>query len=123
MYKRFKPYIAICLLVQSVSMVILFFLLYRKKRSIANTILALAAVSGAVGGVMFWQEYGEALGLKAASPEDEGALDFDDLDLGIDDEMLGAELRRDDEADEKNTAGYYDDVPAEDSSEDDFKGI
>lgn len=104
MFKKFRPFIAITLLVQSISMIVLFFMLYNKKRSLANTFLALAAVGGAIGGIMFWQEYGEALGLKAAKDDDEDIFNFDDLELDLDDEMLSAELSRDEDI------GFYDEA-------------
>ena len=124
MLKKFRPYIAICLLVQSISMIVLFFALLGKKKSLATTFLALGAVSAAVGGVMLWQEYGAALGLKAAPTEDdEDYISFDDLDLELDDEMLGSAFSRDDEEDADEEIGFYDEVSTEEASEDEFKGI
>ena len=120
--KKFKPYIAVCLLVQSVSLVLLFFMLCRKKQGLANTFLALAALSGAVGGALFWQEYGEVLGLKAS--EDDGkTLDFSDVELDIDESAINAELGRDDGDSADDDGSDEADVPSEESSEDDFKGI
>ena len=124
MLKKFRPYIAICLLVQSISMIVLFFVLLGKKKSLATAFLAIGAVSAAVGGVMFWQEYGAALGLKAAPTEDdEDYISFDDLDLELDDEMLGSAFSRDDEEGADEEIGFYDEVSTEEASEDEFKGI
>jgi len=124
MLKKFRPYIAICLLVQSISMIVLFFALLGKKKSLATTFLAIGAVSGAVGGVMFWQEYGAALGLKAVPAEDdEDYISFDDLDLELDDEMIGSAFSRDDEEGADEEIGFYDEISTEEASEDEFKGI
>ena len=96
MFKKFRPFIAITLLIQSISMIVLFFMLYKKKRSLANAFLAFAAVGGALGGILFWQEYGQALGLRSAR-KNEDIFDFDDLELDLDDDMLSAELSRDED--------------------------
>ena len=46
MFKKYRFYIGLTLLVQSASFVVLFFLLYSKKKSLANTFLALSAIGG-----------------------------------------------------------------------------
>lgn len=122
MLKKFKPYIAISLLVEAVSLVILFLILCRRKKGVAGALLAVAAISGAVGGYLFWQEYGEALGLKTTEGEDDGSIDFSDSELDIDSKDISSELCRDDEeADE--SAEIFTEIPSEESSESDFKGI
>lgn len=53
--KKTRPYIAITLLVQSFTFVILFFMLYsKKKKSIASAFLALAGAGAALGGYLLW---------------------------------------------------------------------
>ena len=47
-----KFYIGIALIVQAVSMIILFFTQLKKSKSLATAFLAVAAVSGAVGGYL-----------------------------------------------------------------------
>ncbi len=56
MFKKYKFNIGLTLLVQSASFVILFFMLYNKKRSLANTFLALSAIGGITGAYLVLKE-------------------------------------------------------------------
>ena len=56
MFKKCKFNIGLTLLVQSASFVILFFMLYNKKRSLANTFLALSAIGGIAGAYLVLKE-------------------------------------------------------------------
>lgn len=48
-FKKSKFYIGLALIAQSVMFVVLFFALWRKKKSLANTFLAIAAAGGMAG--------------------------------------------------------------------------
>lgn len=54
MFKKTKLYVGVTLLVQAVSSLVMFFILLGKKKSVAGAFLALAAVSGAVGGYLLY---------------------------------------------------------------------
>ena len=56
MIKKYRFNIGLTLLVQSASFVILFFMLYRKKKSLANTFLALSAIGGIAGAYLVLKE-------------------------------------------------------------------
>ena len=56
MIKKYRFHIGLTLLVQSASFVILFFMLYRKKKSLANTFLALSAIGGLAGAYLVLKE-------------------------------------------------------------------
>ena len=56
MFKKYRFHIGLTLLVQSASFVILFFMLYRKKKSLANTFLALSAIGGLTGAYLVLKE-------------------------------------------------------------------
>ena len=60
--KKYKLTIGLSLLVQSASFVVLFFMLYKKKKSLAETFLAMSAIGGAAGAYLV---------LKAAKEEAE----------------------------------------------------
>ena len=53
MFKKYRFHVGLTLLVQSASFIILFFMLYRKKKSLANTFLALSAIGGIAGANVF----------------------------------------------------------------------
>ena len=55
MYKKAAFYAGITLIVQSVSMAILFFLLFAKKKSLASVLLAMSAAGGVAGGVLLYK--------------------------------------------------------------------
>lgn len=56
MLKKYRFHVGLTLLVQSASFVILFFLLYSKKKSLANTFLALSAIGGIAGAYLVLKE-------------------------------------------------------------------
>ncbi len=56
MFKKYRFHIGLTLLVQSASFIILFFMLYSKKRSLANTFLALSAIGGLAGAYLVLKE-------------------------------------------------------------------
>ena len=56
MFKKYRFHVGLTLLVQSASFVILFFMLYRKKKSLANTFLALSAIGGITGAYLVLKE-------------------------------------------------------------------
>ncbi|MBQ7301832.1 MAG: hypothetical protein IJW77_18540 [Clostridia bacterium] len=56
MLKKYRFHIGLTLLVQSASFVVLFFLLYNKKKSLANTFLALSAIGGISGAYLVLKE-------------------------------------------------------------------
>ncbi len=56
MFKKHRFNIGLTLLVQSASFVILFFMLYAKKKSLANTFLALSAIGGITGAYLILKE-------------------------------------------------------------------
>lgn len=55
MYKRTAFYAGITLIIQSVSMAVLFFLLFAKKKNIATVLLAMSAAGGITGGVLLYK--------------------------------------------------------------------
>lgn len=84
MLKKTKLYVAIALMVQSISLFALFLSLWAKKKSIAGAFLAVAALEGATGGYLLWQMKQEA----DLAKRDNGELDIDDdrvrSELGVD---------------------------------------
>ena len=56
MFKKYRFHVGLTLLVQSASFIILFFMLYRKKKSLANTFLALSAIGGITGAYLVLKE-------------------------------------------------------------------
>ena len=56
MFKKYRFHVGLTLLVQSASFIILFFMLYRKKKSLANTFLALSAIGGIAGAYLVLKE-------------------------------------------------------------------
>ena len=84
MFKKYKFTIGITLLVQSVSFIVLFFLLYKKKKSLANTFLALSAVGGIAGAYLVLKE--AKAEVEACERAAQDALEFDEFD-DFDDEF------------------------------------
>ncbi len=54
-FKKSKFYIGLALIAQSVTFVALFFALWRKKKSLANTFLAIAAAGGMAGAYLVYK--------------------------------------------------------------------
>ncbi len=76
--KNWKLFAGVALLVQSASFIALFIMLYRKKKSLAGTFLAIGAAGGIAGSVLVLKEM-----KKQMSARDQAALDacnFDDDD-------------------------------------------
>lgn len=117
MLKKTRFYVAISLMVQAVTLVILFLALWARKKSVSRALLAIAAAEGAASLFLFW--------LHLRDPETElyegatGNYDFfDDDDFEIDESILTADLRRD----EEEKASSITDIPRdEDASEADFQ--
>lgn len=78
MFKKYKFTIGITLLVQSVSFIVLFFLLYKKKKSLANTFLALSAVGGIAGAYLVLKE--AKAEVEACELAARDAYEYDDCD-------------------------------------------
>ncbi len=55
MFKKTAFYAGIALVVQSVSMAILFFFLFAKKKNLATVLLAMSAAGGIAGGVLLYK--------------------------------------------------------------------
>ena len=55
MYKKTAFYAGITLVIQSISMLVLFFLLFAKKKSLASVLLAMSAAGGIAGGVLLYK--------------------------------------------------------------------
>ena len=55
MYKKAAFYAGITLVIQSVSMAVLFFLLFAKKKNLATVLLAMSAAGGVTGGVLLYK--------------------------------------------------------------------
>ena len=55
MYKKTAFYAGITLVVQSVTMAILFFLIFAKKKNLASVLLALSAAGGIAGGILLYK--------------------------------------------------------------------
>lgn len=115
MLKRSRFYVAIALLVQSVTLCVLFIFFMFKKKSVAAALLAIAALEGATGAYLLSQ-------IKEEEDEFDPAeylYDGDDFTFDFDEEDIAAELARDDDdapIEEPYTIKREDDV-----SEDEFK--
>ena len=55
MMKKTAFYAGITLIIQSISMVVLFFLLFAKKKNLATVLLAMSAAWGVTGGVLLYK--------------------------------------------------------------------
>lgn len=55
MIKKTAFYAGITLVIQSISMAVLFFLLFSKKKNLATVLLAMSAAGGIAGGVMLYK--------------------------------------------------------------------
>ncbi len=95
-FKKSKLYIGITLVIQAISFVSLFFMLYSKKRSFANAFLILGIIGGAVGAYLlymqkteddleFEDDFGEFLRRKYDANECFEDADFDTVDKPEDD--------------------------------------
>ncbi len=93
MFKKSRLYVAIALLVQSFAFLIMFIILCAKKKSISAAFLAVAAMGGAAGAYLLYQEkleWDEAMKLDGTLDDeefDESILDYD-LRHGKDDDEM-----------------------------------
>ena len=87
MLKKMKLPAAVALLVQSVTFLVLFFVLWSKKKSLASTFLAVSALSGAACGCLVAQMRKEIA---------ETTVEFDD-EFDMDEAELKADLSSDEE--------------------------
>ena len=55
MIKKTSFYVGITLIIQSITMAVLFFFLFSKKKSLAATLLAMSAAGGIAGGVLLYK--------------------------------------------------------------------
>jgi len=117
MLKKTRLYVAVSLMVQAVTLVLLFLVLWARKKSVSRALLAIAAAEGAASLFLFW--------LHLRDPETELYADtadnydfFDDNEFDFDESFLTSELRKDEE--EQSSA--VNDIPRdEDASEADFQ--
>lgn len=79
--KNVKSIIGICLLVQSVSFLILFFMFWKKKKSLSSAFAALSAIGGISGAYLLLSEIKAK---KASDADDDSIFDFDDDDFSLD---------------------------------------
>jgi len=89
MMKKTAFYAGITLLVQSVSMLVLFFLLFAKKKNLATVLLAMSAAGGITGGFLLYKH------AKRVKAEEDLLTEFlgDDEYIGDDDiEILTDEV-------------------------------
>lgn len=81
MLKKLKLPAAIALLVQSITFLVLFFVLWSKKKSLASTFLAISAVSGVACGCLIVQMRKE---IAATTVEFDDEFDLDEAELKAD---------------------------------------
>lgn len=112
--KETRLFVALALLVQSISFFIMFIILCAKKKSIAAAFLAVSAMGGATSGYLLWQLKEETEAEFDAAKE---ALENDDT-LEFDEGRIAADLAHGtaSEEDEETAA-----IPCEETvSEDEF---
>ena len=112
MQKKIRLYVGIALVIQAFSFFVMFIILCVKKKSIAAAFLAVAAMEGAVGGYLIYQEKNS----KKLSYGFEDESLFDDTSFDFDDTMINSDIYG-------NDLGTFDvDVlKDEDASEADFQ--
>lgn len=87
MFKKSKLHVAVSLMVQSVTMFVLFIILAVKKKSIAGAFLAVAAIEGSAGAYLLCQlkkEKKEEFDPDEALGEDSDNIDIDEADIASD---------------------------------------
>lgn len=72
MLRKTKFYVGLMLLVQSISFLVLFIMLYTKKRSLATALLLLSAAGGVGGMILVYRQ----LTAKSGDPEFEAIEEF-----------------------------------------------
>lgn len=78
--KNVKSIVGICLLVQSVSFLVLFLIFWKKKKSIASAFAALGAVGGISGAYLLLSE----IKVKKNAESDDLCFDCEDDDFSLD---------------------------------------
>ncbi len=91
MFKKYRFHVGLTLLVQSASFIVLFFMLYRKKKSLANTFLALSAIGGIAGAYLVLKEAKSEVEAceQAAKDVCEGGVYADVYGLDVCEECMG----------------------------------
>ena len=89
MQKKIRLYVGIALVIQAFSFFVMFIILCVKKKSIAAAFLAVAAMEGAVGGYLIYQEK-KAKKLSYGGIDDEGLFDNNSFDF--DDSMINSDI-------------------------------
>ena len=85
MLRKSRLFVGITLVVQAISFLCLFFILFAKKKSIAGAFLALSAAEGAAGTYLLYQ-------LKEERKKARDAEYFDEIDeFDLDDSMISDE--------------------------------
>ena len=92
MLKRSRFFVGIALMVQAVTLAVLFIFFMFKKKSVAAALLAIAALEGATGAYLLYQIKEEE---EEFDPDD--YLFDEDYDFGLSDDDVTAELARDDD--------------------------
>ena len=88
--KNVKSIVGICLLVQSVSFLILFFMFWKKKKSLSSAFAALSAIGGISGAYLLLSEIKAKKASNADGDDsvfdfdDDSVFDFDDDDFSLD---------------------------------------
>ena len=89
MIKKTRLYVGISLIVQAFSFLIMFLILCTKKKSIAAAFLAVAAMEGACGAYLLYQEKSD----RALDDADFDSSDFfAEDDFNFDDSMINADV-------------------------------
>lgn len=81
MMKNWKMIAGVALLVQAVSFVVLFVMLYQKKKSLANTFLAIGTAGGLAGSVLVLKEMKDQVAAREKAAMDACTFDEDDDDM------------------------------------------
>ncbi len=116
--KETRLFIALALLVQSISFFIMFIILCVKKKSIAAAFLAVSAMGGSTAGYLLWQLKEETDAEFDAARE---ALENDEY-LEFDEARIAADLAHGSVDEDVEEDGEADFIPCEENvSEDEFK--
>lgn len=110
MKKNWKLITGITLLIEAVSFIVLFFMLYSKKKSLAATFLALGSIGGAAGAYLVLTE-----AKKEMQARERAALDTFSFDDDDDLEFAGCEFCCEDCSECDEMPEFGEDVFAEDA--------
>ncbi len=95
MFKKTAFYAGITLMVQSVSMLVLFFLLFAKKKSLATVLLAMSAAGGITGAYLLYKHSERVKAEEDLLSEflgDDEYIGDDDIEILTDEEVDEAEF-------------------------------